>query len=147
MKRLSDFELWSLSDWWMNMLATAILFSPPGVIFGYAFLGDVLRGDLVAPGMTSRGYFGVVLPGVTSAACLGTVVLRLAGKPNVWLICASVLLVFMTSGFWVTLLMLGMLGMLVPMSVAIPALIALVAGMASAGAWLWSDHVKARDNQ
>jgi len=82
--------------WWAVTLLVAIGFVPPGAFFGYGFVAAVLRGDLVEPGLTPLGYVLVIFPGVTSAACLGTVVLRAFGKPSAWLGCVSIVLVCLT---------------------------------------------------
>lgn len=42
----------------------------------------------------------MILPGLASLACFGTVVLRLRGKANVWSGCASLVLVVLWPFFW-----------------------------------------------
>jgi hypothetical protein len=90
-----------------------LTFMPPGAFFGYWFVGTVLRGCLSAQGLTPLGYGIMLYPGVTSAACLGTLALRFCGKPSAWLAWTSVALVGAFP-------FLGFIAMLVVMALVIP---------------------------
>jgi len=64
---------------------TRLRLPPVPILFGYGCISQVLAGKLAAPGLTSFGYVIVLLSGAASAACFGTVFLRLVGMRCAWL--------------------------------------------------------------
>jgi hypothetical protein len=114
MKWLSADVTWMLPPWWATTLCMLLTFMPPGVFFGYSFVGSVLRGCLGAPGLTPLGYFVVSYPGAISVACLGTLFLRFCRKPSAWLAGISVLLLGALP-FLGVMLVMAVLMMMIPL--------------------------------
>jgi hypothetical protein len=103
----------SRAEWWLVTLAMAGVFLPFGTLFGRDFIGFVLNGEIVAPGVTPLGYAVYGLPGIVSGACFGTVLLRLLGRPSLWLGCLSVALIIGTILFWPIAMMIVLLSVAV----------------------------------
>src|SRR5688572_30331817 len=97
MRRLEELTLGPRAAWWAITAVMACVFLPPGAYFGHFFMGSVLKGELVQPGLTALGYAVYGLPGAVSVTCFGTVLLRLLGKPSAWLGCIGIALVILAS--------------------------------------------------
>lgn len=103
---LPEIKPGSRAEWWLVTLAMAGVFLPFGALFGRDFAASLLNGDLVAQGLTPLGYAMYGMQGVVSGACFGIVLLRLLGKPSLWLGCVSMILLTIAMFFWPIALMI-----------------------------------------
>jgi len=78
--------------WWATTFAVALVFLPLGAFFGYVFIASIgSEAHSTGPFPLLIVAWSVVF-GITSVACLGTVLLRLLGKPSMWLGCIGAML-------------------------------------------------------
>jgi hypothetical protein len=93
--RLRDFAPGSRASWWLVTALMVVAFGPLGLFWGYWAFDLVWSGEIPIPKTNLIRYVMWSYICLASAACLGTIGLRVIGRPSAWLGWISVLLIVM----------------------------------------------------